>query len=158
VNEDYSRPTWEKIQELAQGLNDRRWQARAQAELGIIAFLDGDVATAAQALKTALISLYLQGDMAAAIYYGSIVGTGTSAAAHTSSQLWRPAQPQGPISRPVSPWTLYRSPVNGHFCSNANTCHQAIFKNWPRVNEIQTISVGTMYAHLRGAMRGMESC
>ena len=68
--------TWEKIQELAKGLNDRRWQARAQAELGIIAFLDGDVATATQALKTALISLYLQGDMAAAIYYGSIVGNG----------------------------------------------------------------------------------
>ena len=32
--------------------------------------------TATQALKTALISLYLQGDMAAAIYYGSIVGNG----------------------------------------------------------------------------------
>jgi len=76
VNEDYSRPTWERIQELAKRLNDRRWQARAQAELGIIAFLDGDVATATQALKTALISLYLQGDMAAAIYYGSIVGNG----------------------------------------------------------------------------------
>jgi hypothetical protein len=76
VNEDYSRPTWEKIQELAKGLNDRRWQARAQGELGIIAFLDGDVATATQALKTALVSLYLQGDMGAAIYYGSIVGNG----------------------------------------------------------------------------------
>jgi len=76
VNEDYSRPTWEKIQELAKRLNDRRWQARAQAELGIIAFLDGDVATATQALKTALVSLYLQGDMGAAIYYGSIVGNG----------------------------------------------------------------------------------
>src|SRR6516165_3218833 len=50
--------------------------ALAQAELGIIAFLDGDVATATQALKSALISLYLQGDMAAAIYYGSIVGNG----------------------------------------------------------------------------------
>ena len=76
VNEDYSRVSWEKIQELAKGLSDRRWQARAQAELGIIAFLDGDVATATQALKTALVSLYLQGDMGAAIYYGSIVGNG----------------------------------------------------------------------------------
>ncbi len=76
VNEDYSRPTWEKIQELAKRLNDRHWQARAQAELGIIAFLDGDVATATQALKTALVSLYLQGDTGAAIYYGSIVGNG----------------------------------------------------------------------------------
>jgi hypothetical protein len=32
--------------------------------------------TATQALKTVLISLYLQGDMAAAIHYGSIVGNG----------------------------------------------------------------------------------
>ena len=76
VNEDCSRSAWEKIQELAKRLNDRRWQARAQAELGIIAFLDGDVATTTQALKTALVSLYLQGDMGAAIYYGSIVGNG----------------------------------------------------------------------------------
>ena len=76
VNEDCSRSAWEKIQELAKRLNDRRWQARAQAELGIIAFLDGDVATTTQALKTALVSLYLQGDMGTAIYYGSIVGNG----------------------------------------------------------------------------------
>jgi len=76
VNEDYSRATWEKIEELAKRLGDARWQARAQAELGIIAFLDGDVATATQTLKSALISLYLQGDMGAAIYYGSIVGNG----------------------------------------------------------------------------------
>jgi hypothetical protein len=57
-------------------MGDARWQARAQAELGIIAFLDGDVATATQMVKSALVSLYLQGDMGAAIYYGSIVGNG----------------------------------------------------------------------------------
>ena len=76
VNEDYSRASWQKIQELAKGLGDARWQARAQAELGIIAFLDGDMATATQMLRAALVSLYLQGDMGAAIYYGSIVGNG----------------------------------------------------------------------------------
>ncbi len=44
ANEDSSRQTWEKILALAKGLGDRRWQARA--ELGIIDFLDGDVAKA----------------------------------------------------------------------------------------------------------------
>jgi len=75
-NEDSSRATWEKIRDLAKRLGDRRWQARAEAELGIIAFLDGDVGAAAKTLKTALISAYLLGDMGAAIYYGSIVGNG----------------------------------------------------------------------------------
>ena len=31
-------------------------------------------------------------------------------------------------------------------------------ENWPRLNDIQTISLGTMDARLRSDMRGMESC
>ncbi len=76
VNENSSRVSWGQIQELAAQLNDGRWQARAQAELAEIDFLDGDVAAAATQLKTALISMYLNGDMGAAIYYGSIAGNG----------------------------------------------------------------------------------
>jgi len=76
INEASARGVWEKILELAKSLSDRRWQARAQAELGIIAFLDGDVARSTNMLKSALISSYLQGDMGAAIMYGSIVGNG----------------------------------------------------------------------------------
>jgi CHAT domain-containing protein len=76
VNEESSRATWEKVQKLATQLRDRRWQARAQAELGEIDFLDGNIAAATANLKTALISMYLSGDMGGAIYYGSMVGNG----------------------------------------------------------------------------------
>ncbi|MDE3179486.1 MAG: CHAT domain-containing protein, partial [Acidobacteriota bacterium] len=76
VNENSSRSAWQEIHRLAGQLKDGRWQARALAELGEIDFLDGNVAAATGNLKTALISLYLHGDMGGAIYYGSIVGNG----------------------------------------------------------------------------------
>ncbi len=75
-NEVYAQDVWEKILEFANASRDERWQARAKAELGTIAFLDGDVELATRMLKTALISSYLHGDLWAAIYYGSIVGNG----------------------------------------------------------------------------------
>jgi hypothetical protein len=67
VNENSSRVTWEKVQKLAGQLKDHRWQARAQAELGEIDFLDGNVAAATANLKAALITMYLNGDMGGAI-------------------------------------------------------------------------------------------
>jgi tetratricopeptide (TPR) repeat protein len=76
VNENSSRATWERVQKLAGQLADARWQARAEAELGEIDFLDGNVAAATANLKAGLISMYLGGDMGGAIYYGSIVGNG----------------------------------------------------------------------------------
>lgn len=76
VNENSSRVTWQKVEQLAGQLRHPRWQARAQAELGEIDFLDGNVAAATAKLKSALISMYLQGDMGGAIYYGSMVGNG----------------------------------------------------------------------------------
>ncbi len=42
----------------------------------MITFMDGDVDKATAMIKTAFLSLYLQGDLGAAIYYGSIVGNG----------------------------------------------------------------------------------
>jgi hypothetical protein len=75
-NEASARDVWERILDLAKGLGDKRWEARAQAELGIITFMDGDVEKASGLLKTALLSSYLLGDLGAAIYYGSIVGNG----------------------------------------------------------------------------------
>jgi hypothetical protein len=75
VDENSSRLVG-KVQKLAGQLKDRRWQARAQAELGEIDFLDGNVAAATANLKTSLISMYLNGDTGGAIYYGSMVGNG----------------------------------------------------------------------------------
>jgi len=75
-NEASARELWEKVRALAQGLHDRRWEERATAELGIIAFLDGDISTATAMTKGALVSLLLARDLAGAVYYGSIVGNG----------------------------------------------------------------------------------
>ncbi len=75
-SEAFYRNIWEKILELAKTSGDKRWQARATAELGFIAFMEGDVERATSMLKTAMISMYLQGDIGAAIYYGSIIGNG----------------------------------------------------------------------------------
>ena len=75
-NEASARNTWERVLETAKRLGEQRWEARAQAELGMITFMDGDVDKATAMIKTAFLSLYLQGDLGAAIYYGSIVGNG----------------------------------------------------------------------------------
>lgn len=76
VNENSSRATWEKVQTLAKKLGKHRWQRRAQAELGIIEFLDGDVAAANQDLKSAVTSMFMHLDLGGAVYYTSIVGNG----------------------------------------------------------------------------------
>lgn len=75
-SEAFYRNIWGRIQELAKTSGDRRWQARATAELGLIAFMQGNVEQATSSLKTAMISMYLQGDLGAAIYYGSVIGNG----------------------------------------------------------------------------------
>ncbi len=75
-SEAFYRIIWQKILGLAKTSGDKRWQARGTAELGIIAFMDGNVEQATALLKTGLFSLYLQGDLPAAIYYGSIIGNG----------------------------------------------------------------------------------
>ena len=75
-SEAFHRNIWEKVLELAKTSGDKRWQARATAELGFIAFMEGDIQQATSMLKTAMISMYLQGDLGAAIYYGSVVGNG----------------------------------------------------------------------------------
>ena len=75
-NEASARELWDRIRALARGLHDRRWEERATAELGIIAFLDGDVAKATAMVKSAIVALLLARDLAGAVYYGSIVGNG----------------------------------------------------------------------------------
>jgi CHAT domain-containing protein len=76
VNENSSRDTWEGVQKLATKLKDHRLQKRAQAELGIIEFLDGDVAAANRDLKSAVTSMFMDLDLGGAAYYTSIVGNG----------------------------------------------------------------------------------
>lgn len=76
INEASAHPIWEGIQKTARAARDGRWEARAEAELGEIAYLGGDVRTAVRMLKGALLSELLHRDVGAVIYYSSIVGNG----------------------------------------------------------------------------------
>lgn len=87
INEASARPLWEKIRAMAKTVGDARWQARAQAELGEIAYLEGDVKTAVRMLKEAILSLILHHDVGAVIYYASIVGNGLVEAGQPESGL-----------------------------------------------------------------------
>ncbi len=57
-------------------VDDKRWEARAKAEIGQILYLDGNIKSAAAMLRDAIVSQYLQLDFGAAIHYTAMVGNG----------------------------------------------------------------------------------
>ena len=75
-NEASAEELWKEVLELATNLGEKRWVARARAELGIIAFLDGDVTKSTTMIKSGLTSMLLHGDLAGEVMYGSVVGNG----------------------------------------------------------------------------------
>ncbi len=72
---DSSRQAWQEVLELAQRLRDKPWQTRAQAELAIISFMDGDSGKARKLLSSALSSAVARGDLPTLVYYASMIGT-----------------------------------------------------------------------------------
>jgi tetratricopeptide (TPR) repeat protein len=77
VNLEIDAPTarddWSAVLALATELGDRKWQSRAQGELGMIAFLLGDAGTALSQVTQALLAARLNGDAGAEIrYYASL--------------------------------------------------------------------------------------
>jgi CHAT domain-containing protein len=76
TNELVARDSWEQILKLAERVGDRPWQDRAQAEIGQIVYMDGDVKGATARVRSALVSQYLHLDVGAAIYYTAMVGNG----------------------------------------------------------------------------------
>ncbi len=67
---------WQEVLSLARGLHDKAWVARAQAELAIIDFLDGNTGKASDLLASALTSAATRGDLSTLVIYGSYVGDG----------------------------------------------------------------------------------
>ena len=116
VNENSSRDTWEGVQKLATKLKDHRWQKRAQAELGIIEFLDGDVAAANQDLKSAVTSMFMHLDLGGAVYYTSIVGNGFVEAGqpHTGIKYCQIAIKTADVSKDMGfPFMAYEGEARG---------------------------------------------
>ena len=73
---DSAAQAWQEVLNLAEGLNDKAWQARAKAELGIIDFMDGDTGRARDLVASALASALARADLPTLVIYGSQVGNG----------------------------------------------------------------------------------
>jgi tetratricopeptide (TPR) repeat protein len=70
------RHDWEQVAALARNLGDTKWQYRAQAQLGLAAFYDGDLTTARKNVGSALVAATKNGDIGAQIRYFTAIGVG----------------------------------------------------------------------------------
>lgn len=81
------REDWEHVRQLAQQLGDAKWENRADAQLGLAAFYDGDTEAAALKVATAVQTARQLGDIGAQIRYLSAMGLGM-----TGSRMFEQAQ------------------------------------------------------------------
>jgi CHAT domain-containing protein len=70
------REDWERVQELAAELGDKKWQYRALAQLGVAAFYNGDLATAGKNVASALAAATKSGDGGAQVRFLTTLGIG----------------------------------------------------------------------------------
>jgi tetratricopeptide (TPR) repeat protein len=68
--------TWEEAKQLASSHSQSQWEARAEGELGSIAFLNGEIFTATKLVTEAFLKAELSGDVAAELRYCTDLGEG----------------------------------------------------------------------------------
>lgn len=71
-----AKKDWEEAQALAKTLGEKRWEIRAEGELGLIAFLEGNSAKADRLVGGALLSTMASGDVGGQIRYLELIGMG----------------------------------------------------------------------------------
>ncbi len=71
-----ARDDWDAALALATEIGDRKWQSRANGELGMIAFILGDAGTALSQVSQALFAATASGDFGAEIRYYAAIATG----------------------------------------------------------------------------------
>jgi hypothetical protein len=76
LNSGAMRHDWEQVQALARELGNAKWQYRALAQLGLVAYYEGDLATARKNVGSALAAATAAGDAGAQIRYLTTLGTG----------------------------------------------------------------------------------
>lgn len=67
---------WTEALQIANTLGESQWAARATGELGVIAFLEGNTASAVSQLGKAILSAYRTGDTASQVRLLSMLGNG----------------------------------------------------------------------------------
>jgi CHAT domain-containing protein len=76
MNSGAMRHDWQQVQSLARELGDTKWQYRSLAQLGLVAFYEGDLATARKNVASALAAATAAGDAGAQIRYLTVLGIG----------------------------------------------------------------------------------
>ena len=76
IDSNAAKHDWTEVRDLATRLGEEHWAARADGELGLIAFLDGDTAEAVSLLGKSIFSAYRSGDTAYQIRLLSLLGLG----------------------------------------------------------------------------------
>ena len=71
-----AKADWTEALQVAQGLGEEDWAARATGELGTIAFLEGDTALAVSLIGKAVFSAYKTGDIDSQVRLLSMLGNG----------------------------------------------------------------------------------
>lgn len=76
INAASAKRAWLEARALAHSLGEQQWEARAEGELGIIAFLEGDSKRAATMVGDAVMSALASGDVGGQVRYLEMLGNG----------------------------------------------------------------------------------
>src|ERR1700675_42587 len=76
INAASAKRAWLEAQTLADSLGEKQWEARAEGELGIIAFLEGDSKRASTMVGDALLSTMASGDLGGQVRTLEMPGNG----------------------------------------------------------------------------------
>ena len=71
-----AKQDWREVQNIAGRLGESRWVTRASGELGLIAFLEGNLGRAARLVGGALVATMTTGDAGGQIRFLELIGTG----------------------------------------------------------------------------------
>ncbi len=84
-----AKQDWQEVLEVAQRNDNKKWIRRARGELGLAAFVEGDLLTARQQVATAVIEATLSGDIGSQVRYLGAIGTGFTAMRNFDEGLTR---------------------------------------------------------------------
>jgi CHAT domain-containing protein len=76
LNTAAAKRAWTEALQIANSLGESRWATRASGELGIIAFLEGNTASAVSLVGKAILSAYRTGDIGEQVRLLSLLGSG----------------------------------------------------------------------------------
>ena len=78
IDQSAARSDWMEVERLAKELNDKKWVARAEGQLGFADYYDGDLSSAQKKVAAALIGTIANKDVGGQIFFLSTIASGYS--------------------------------------------------------------------------------